>query len=109
MRQVNRSSKRNESSTMGLPRKARLDCNSSPHLIRSDRQASSLHPTCCRGNSLTDKVTHLRGRPKRGGADEKFRARALPQAPPRLGSTVAILACLLSNIERKQTVGFRIR
>jgi hypothetical protein len=34
--------------------------------------------------------------------------RALHKRPPRRGSTVAILACLLSNIDRKQTVYLRI-
>src|SRR5262245_32356841 len=56
MRQVSRSSKRSASLMKELPRKARLDWSSRPHVIRSDRQASSLRPTCCRRNSLTDKV-----------------------------------------------------
>ncbi len=91
MRQVNRSSKRSASSTKELSRKARLDCSSRPHLIRSDRQASSLLPTCCRRNSLTDKVTPTYVVAPKGEGRMKNPEPALCRKLPRLRSTVRYL------------------
>lgn len=103
MRQVNRLSKRSASSTKEPPRNTPLDCSSRPHVIRSDRQASSLHPTCCRGSSLIDKVTPTCAIAPYGKGAKENPEPALWHKRPR-GSAVSSLSRGVCDARRTETM-----